>query len=358
MTLHIFNPDHDLALASNLSNFTSPHAGRQLRHDLNWIPALWAEDGSYVLTDDVERAERAVSRRKTHHCNFVTPRQLHKADISHIEPWGWNAALCAELVRWGVSSDLLPSSNELQNVRELSHRRTAALILPMLQTEGTTGLAYECSTKGEILQLLSSHKAIVLKAPWSSSGRGLRFLSLASNPTEHHEGWIRNILSRQGSVMVEPHYRNVKDFGMEFSSDGKGKIDFLGLSLFHTANGAYTGNMLATENAKTRYLTERYLKEELLLTVKEKICDVMGPVMKDKYSGPFGVDMMVVRTTDDSSNDTLLLHPCVEVNLRRTMGHASLEAEKLYNRDYDDDMQHVMRIIYQNNKYKLLIRRL
>ena len=31
MTLHVFNPEHDIALASNLSNFTAPHAGRQLR---------------------------------------------------------------------------------------------------------------------------------------------------------------------------------------------------------------------------------------------------------------------------------------------------------------------------------------
>ena len=32
--LQIFNPEHDIALAANLSNFTAPHAGRQLRHDL------------------------------------------------------------------------------------------------------------------------------------------------------------------------------------------------------------------------------------------------------------------------------------------------------------------------------------
>ena len=42
MKLHIFNPEHDLALAANLSNFTAPHAGRQLRADLGFIPAIWA----------------------------------------------------------------------------------------------------------------------------------------------------------------------------------------------------------------------------------------------------------------------------------------------------------------------------
>ena len=56
MTLHIFNPEHDIALAANLANFTAPHAGRQLRHDLGFIPALWAEEGDSVLVDNPERA--------------------------------------------------------------------------------------------------------------------------------------------------------------------------------------------------------------------------------------------------------------------------------------------------------------
>ena len=48
-TLHIFNPEHDIALAANLSNFTSPHAGRQLRADIGFLPAIWAGEGDVVL---------------------------------------------------------------------------------------------------------------------------------------------------------------------------------------------------------------------------------------------------------------------------------------------------------------------
>ena len=61
-TLHIFNPEHDIALAANLSNFTAPHAGRQLRHDLGYLPAIWAAPGDYVLVADVEGAQMAFSR--------------------------------------------------------------------------------------------------------------------------------------------------------------------------------------------------------------------------------------------------------------------------------------------------------
>ncbi|MFC2767230.1 MAG: hypothetical protein ACFN27_07805 [Prevotella sp.] len=54
MKLHIFNPEHDIALAANLEQFTPPHAGRALRADLGFIPALWAEPGDFVLVEDVD----------------------------------------------------------------------------------------------------------------------------------------------------------------------------------------------------------------------------------------------------------------------------------------------------------------
>ena len=56
MKLHIFNPEHDLALAVNQPNYTAPHAGRQLRNDLAFIPALWADEGDFVMVDSIDDA--------------------------------------------------------------------------------------------------------------------------------------------------------------------------------------------------------------------------------------------------------------------------------------------------------------
>ena len=64
MKLHIFNPEHDIALAANQPRFTAPHAGRQLRADLGFLPALWAADGDMVLVDDVETALESVRHIK------------------------------------------------------------------------------------------------------------------------------------------------------------------------------------------------------------------------------------------------------------------------------------------------------
>ena len=103
----------------------------------------------------------------------------------------------------------------------------------------------ECFTEQEIDYCCHTWNRIVIKAPWSSSGRGVRFVD-AETFSDNIRGWIRNTLSQQGSVMIEPYYNKVKDFGMEFMVDSEGKVGYCGLSLFSTTGSAYTGNLLAT----------------------------------------------------------------------------------------------------------------
>ena len=358
MKLHIFNPEHDIALASNLANFTAPHAGRQLRANLGFLPALWAADGDAVLVDDVASAERLwnvtnkklknvtikqLKNRSQKEVTFITGKQpMDFRQMTAIDVWGWDRALKASLQRKGVDASLLPSDDYIERVRQLSHRRTAAQLLPRLRQEGTVGEAFECSTIDDVNLLLNNYGHVVVKAPWSSSGRGVRFVE-ADNLQPNIWSWLRNILVRQGSVMVEPYYHKVKDFAMEFSADGKGHIRYEGLSLFHTANGAYVGNILATEQTK-RDMLSRYVSLSLIDSICEAIIDYLD---LEDYCGPFGIDMMVVR-----ENDRLLLHPCVEINLRRTMGHVALSLSPV-----DDDICRVMRITYSNT-YKLSLRKL
>ena len=342
--LHIFNPEHDIALASNLTNFTAPHAGRQLRADLGFIPALWADEGDYVLVEDADyaaRAYRRTTRGRKCRVEWVTKSQLAGLNIDTVQPWGWDAALRHQLLRFGVDASLLPSEQTIEEIRQLSHRQTSSQVLCQLQGDGLVGESVLCDSIDDVEQQLTRHPRLVLKAPWSSSGRGIRFID--GELDDYHRGWLRNLLKSQGGVMAEPYYEKVKDFGMEFDVTDEG-VRYLGLSLFHTSNGAYTGNVLATENTKRETLS-RYIPIGLLDGVKEKICHVAS---LQNYRGPFGVDMMIVR--DDSQ---LLLHPCVEINLRRTMGHVALALSPL-----DDDISKVMRIDYEDNNYKLRIRKL
>jgi len=361
MRLHIFNPEHDIALAADLANFTSPHAGRQLRHDLGFLPALWAEEGDVVVVDDVELAQQSLRKTVTAALKKKVAARFNEVKLvsgasgltlDSVSPWGWDRAVRARLQRCGVGDSLLPTDEQLDLVRRLSHRRVAMQLLPSLRLDGTVGESFECTSEDEVNALLERFRRVVLKAPWSSSGRGIRFLDASrqgdTEKTNNERGWLRNVIKAQGSVMVEPYYNKVKDFGMEFSVDADGKVHYEGLSLFHTMNGAYTGNILASEQVKLSVLG-RYLPETLLHEVQQTVCTCAEPLLRG-YHGPFGIDMMVVANNCQLSivNCQFLLHPCVEINLRRTMGHVALSLTP-----QDDDVRAVMRIEYVGGSYHL-----
>lgn len=353
MTLHIFNPEHDIALASGLSNFTAPHAGRQLRHDMGFLPAFWAAADDFILVDDAEVARKAVRRKPVRSHLFVEKSQLGTLSVDHVEPWGWNAALRAFLLRQGVSGRIMPSETALEAIRQLSHRRTAVELLPKLRLPGTIGESFICESQGEVENLLERYGRVVVKAPWSSSGRGLRYLhETLGMPVA---GWLHNVLQLQGAVIVEPYYNKVKDFGMEFYAEADGTIRYEGLSLFHTENGAYTGNVIATENEKENILSH-YVPIRLLTEIQAMICSELAISFCGKYSGPFGVDMMICATHHEdaaTAKGAFLLHPCVEINLRRTMGHVALAMNQLLNPTNDDEVRRIMRIEYSEQNYKL-----
>lgn len=373
-TLRIFNPGHDIALASGLTNFTPPHAARGLQADLGYLPALWANEDDAVLVEDRSYAERTYLRlsarlerlglRPSCDVNFVTRKDLHSLCPVAVDPWGWDPALRHLLERHGVEERCLPSVGYVGEVRRLSHRANAAELLRRLVPSGDggsgcgrlVGCAHTARSMDEVRRFLGETGRAVLKAPWSSSGRGVRFVDGALSG--HQEGWAANVLKTQGALMVEPHYRKVCDFGMEFVSDAQGRVCYQGLSLFTTVNGAYTGNLLATERVK-RAVLSRYVDGALLDEVAQRICRMLSMPLSDGnggddghhyvYEGPFGVDMMVVARDDE---DGFLLHPCVEINLRRTMGHVALAISP-----DDDDNRRVMSIVSFNGGYKLLVNR-
>ena len=75
---------------------------------------------------------------------------------------------------------------------------------------------------------------------------------------------------------------------------------------------------------------------------------MLGEIYKDKYQGPLGVDMMIVAGAEGQG---FLLHPCVEINLRRTMGHVALSIPP-----FADGFARVMQIVL-TDKYRIQIRK-
>lgn len=354
MKLHIFNPEHDLALVSSDGLFTPPHAARDLRTDLGFIPSLWADDGDLVLVDDTAAALESVRHVKsfTSDVLFVTQADLRRLTYEEVRqltvcPWGWDATLVRQLIRANDAfSYVVPDNVRIDNIREMSNRRFAsAKLLPYLCTldKSFVGQAVYLDNIESISLAIAANGKSVIKAPWSCSGRGVRYVE---GTLEHPlTGWCRNVLSRQCGLMVEPYYNKVQDFGMEFMATADGRVEYSGLSLFKTVNGVYVGSIVAQEEAKSEMLS-RYVDMSILQKIKTGVINRMPRLLKGEYVGPFGIDLMIVAGNGDEG---FLIHPCVELNLRRTMGHVALA---MYGGDTDP--QRLMSIRY-DGKYHLRI---
>ncbi len=379
LRLHIFNPEHDIALAHGSPLFTSPRAGRQLRADLGFLPALWAGEESVVWTDQPQEALEAVRRLglDVPPGMFVDTPSLRRLarQVEAVDPWGWDAALCHQLQRLGVNPRILPTAEELEEVRALSHRRTAKELLDSIQhtslTDNTiedsikekeeviettskaveltgeaielTGEAIEVKDEAALLQQLARWPEAVLKAPWSSSGRGVRMVSAPVHSSVLQ--WALGVMRRQGSLMVEPLYHKVADFGMEFSANAEG-FTYLGLSLFDTSGSAYTGNVLATEEEK-RAKIARYLSPTQIDSLRQLVLHSLEAISPRFRLGPFGIDMMIVRTEDGKTR----VHPCVEINFRRTMGHVAIALQQHITTPFE-----AMAVTFEDGHYHLRCR--
>lgn len=364
MKIHIFNPEHDISLASNLERFTAPHAARKLRNDLGFLPVIWAGVDDVVIVDDLGAAKEGMRRIGLHPEGIVAdssefPEILEYGSKNRVEvcPWGWDAPVRTELKAMGIPVEALPTMGKVNGIRLLSSRAWVAehLLKSLRGIDMTTGEAYAFDNLESVKDFLHKHGQIVLKAPWSSSGRGVRYVSDAEdNSNNTHgltpqlEGWINNIVLRQGCIMAEPYYNKVCDFGMEFYAHSQCEIEYRGLSLFQTVNGAYTGNILDKEDHKEMLLT-RMVPQGLLHEIKAKVIETLGKEFSGKYEGPFGIDMMVVKANGSDCED-VLVNPCVEMNLRMTMGHVAIALTRKFDLE-----EKVMRVTYTGGRYRLTI---
>ena len=290
MTLYVFNPENDMALADGHPGYTPPVQIQQMRRELWWLPQWWAEDEDIVWNGE---------------------ERLNLSDDTRILPWGWSPALCHQLKQAGVQESLLPSQKELEQIRQLSHRQTAVSLLQELRGElpldgHLAGNSVLCRSIEEAEETAKEFGEALLKSPWSSSGRGLM---KTDNP--QWKAWASRILKAQGSVVVEQFLHKVTDFALEFWLDGKGGVEYRGLSLFYTnERGAYLGNWVAPEEQKLAWLAQ-YIPLQYLQEIRAWWT---ARLSRFDYAGPVGIDMMLAQEG---------ICPCIEVNWRWTMGLVS-----------------------------------
>ena len=310
--LYIFNPENDMALGCGRDNYNPPAWTLQFRHDLELLPAHIAPAGSMILTVNAQLAQTWLDA-----CNLyieaVEAQQLRGMRDIEIVPWGWSMPLCKELSRAGVHASLLPSPEAMYKVRDLAHRRTSiAVHKAFAHTMGReySPIPVELNDVNEVIRWAIEHPGGYIKTPWSGSGRGI-YRALDAHATEF-ERWCHGAIARQGSVLCEHALDKVLDFALEFSCNN-GKCEFVGYSVFKSdEQNQYGGGIVATVSELHDIIAKQYAGiDEATQAMQQVVEEVIAP----HYDGYLGVDMQLYR--DD---DSIALDPCVEVNLRCTMG--------------------------------------
>ena len=328
MILHVFNADNDMALANGSPGYTPPASIQRMMEKTALLPARWAALGDGVIVGSRVWIVESPAPKVAEWTEEFLPgkgRWVNLSDVlpqvEEVRPWGWSPAICHRLRSIGIPERFLPADAQLAELRRLSSRQLAVEVLADVVPDNPcfVGESAYCTDASQVEQALLRWPQAVLKSPWSGSGKGIRYSQHGREDTLR--GWYQRILEQQKGVVVEPFYDKVQDFALEFWSDGEGHVAYQGLSLFEThPNGAYKGNFIWDEVRKRTWLSELFARHgipsSMLSTLQDLLQQRLSAVVGASYRGPLGVDMMQVAGGR--------IHPCVEINLRMTMGYVSI----------------------------------
>lgn len=315
--IHLYNPSTDMALASGRNNYTPPRNVASFERRNMLLPTLYASPGDAVLLlYDFDRADLIGMPFYREGIRLLRPKDLKNIQ-EPLTPWGWNISLRTHLTRLGYPERLLPKVEEINCWRFLAHRRVSVEVNRILNV-ATEDQPREFTDPEEAMEYVLEKRDVMLKLPWSSSGRGV--LAIHASDYERARKRIEDSISKQKSILIEPLHDRIRDFATEWSSDGK-ELSFLGYSLFRTDEcGRYKGNVISSQEEIVRELSSYTSKEEvfcILDMLKSAVSEVLINKTKYPYKGLLGVDGLI-------SRDRKIV-ACLEINLRRTMGHVSLD---------------------------------
>lgn len=335
--IHYFNPGHETAILQGTRNYTPPSNVRKMQKDLAILPVWYAEPEDLVYIPEIIPPGFLYSQ----------PKELQPLPALITEASLANYSANSSLLRaspWGISPQSLHLFNKLkestgipisipewkEEYTRLTGRQTAADCLRKIRAY-LPDLAIPappcfCTSTQEVEeQMLLWDAPFVLKTPFSSSGRGLLWIWEKTLDAKD-KNWINGAIHKQGTVSIESGLEKIQDFAMEFHSDGQGHVGYEGLSVFNTEErGAYSGNVMECQAIMRTRITQ-FTGEEAFRRIQETVACVLSEIYGSIYTGYLGVDMLVYKQKDGS----FAIHPCVEINMRYTMGMVALRLFQKY----------------------------
>ncbi|GAE83556.1 hypothetical protein JCM10512_1839 [Bacteroides reticulotermitis JCM 10512] len=223
--LYLFNPEHDLALASGESHYMAPASARQMANDLALLPIWYAKEGSGVLASSAYNLDflKQMKELLDIDVQLVTQPEISHAESVDFLPWGWSPALRKRLLTLGADGAQLPSEAYISALRNYSHRSQAVRLLSKLQlNQFFCGESFYLKTLEECEAFVESRETCLLKAPLSGSGKGLNWCK--GTFTDFISGWCARVASSQGGVLENLYIIRWKTLPWSFISMGLGRL--------------------------------------------------------------------------------------------------------------------------------------
>lgn len=140
--------------------------------------------------------------------------------------------------------------------------------------------------------------------------------------------------------MIERKLKCLQNFAALFKASDEA-LEFKGISVFfNNFDTNYGGNMVAPQHYLYHYLTKYVNIEKLNATLEltsKVVNKIFAPII-GFYNGWVGVDMMI-----HDNNGEAEIAPCIEINLRTTMGVVALKIAE--SRIFDDCSPATFRIL-------------
>ncbi len=343
--IYYFNPTCELAVANGSFSYQPPLLLQEMERDLAILPFVFCTENDFVLT---ETPPSTVFLQKLEKFGFELPQFCSLAELESlptgsfdaISPWGWSPAAhfklkklkekCANqfkqgpVFQWNNEHKLLfERSTSLDFLTGLLENRPPDWFI----RKEMVGI--KITSCEEIELLLENHSPLVLKAPMSSSGRGIQIIRNAKLNASNKQ-WISGVLKQQNYLIAEPFLEKLVDLSFQFQVLPDSKIEYLGFSVFETnSNGQYRGTLIHPDLKKI--LTDENASE--LMGMISITADIISSALgKTNYAtwhrGFLGVDAMIFK-----HQKSLIMQPCIEINSRMNMGILTMFLERRIHPD-------------------------
>lgn len=294
MRIHYFNPGYESSVEQGNCYYTPPRMVQQLRRDLQLLPIYYAKADEAIFLSSSVPSSLLPNR-------YVT---YTNTDVIDIEPWGWAPELVSKFPNAHIPF--------CQSTLSEMYSRQMGVLLWHKVYECAPSLFINTPPREILCNDSIARGRWVLKEDYSSSGRGVEFITSEQD--------VDAIVARRFGrhprkrLYIEPYYDIKEERGFEFWRSDSGEITYIGEHHAITDHGRYIGSQLGESvTADTKYI------EAITCGVKD--------LPLGTYSGVIGVDSALY-----VDNGVERWTPCLEVNIRPTMGYLAICLQRDYLR--------------------------